>query len=134
MEASPNGTRRCPLRELLRVDEPALAHLIHGFLASRGIPSEIVGDQPFWADGSLVPKDMRPTLRVPDERYEEARQLLAEFEENRTRGEPWFCPECGDVLTPAFEECPVCGVVRPPRKPRSPLPGRDAQTPPEDSP
>ena len=73
--------------EIIRVDEPALAHLILGFLEAHGIPGEVVGDQAFWADGSMVPKDMRPTVCVPDDRAEEAQKLLQDFEDNRIRGE-----------------------------------------------
>ena len=102
--------------EILRVDEPALAHLVLGFLESHGIPGEIVGDQGYWADGSMVPKDMRPTVRVPEDRADEAKALLEEFEKNRVRGDAWTCPECDDLIPPAFAECPVCRVVRPPRK------------------
>lgn len=102
--------------EIIRVDEPALAHLILGFLETHGIPGEVVGDQAFWSDGSMVPRDMRPTVRVADEYAEDARRLLQEFEDRRTSGESWFCPKCGDVVPPAFAECPVCRVVRPPRK------------------
>jgi len=102
--------------EIIRVDEPALAHLILGFLETHGIPAEVVGDQNFWADGSMVPKDMRPTVRVPDDRAEEARQLLIDFEKNRIRGDAWMCGKCDELVPPAFGECPVCREVRPPRR------------------
>jgi hypothetical protein len=102
------------MQEIARVDEPARAHLISGYLASHGIPAQVCGDQPFWSDGSLVPKDMRPTVLVDDQFEERARQLLADFEANRAKGETWNCPQCGDSLPAAFDECPVC------RKPRSP--------------
>ena len=102
--------------EIIRVDEPALAHLILGYLESRGVHGEVVGDQGFWADGSMVPKDMRPTVRVPEDQADEARRILVEFEENRVRGDAWTCPKCEDLVPPAFAECPVCREVRPPRK------------------
>ncbi len=104
------------MHEILRCDEPARAHLVAGFLDSHGIPAEVVGDQNFWADGSMVPKDMRPTVRVPAEYAEQATGLLAELEANRRLGEPWTCPRCEDFVPPAFVECPVCGALRPPRR------------------
>lgn len=111
-----HGASDGPLVEVLRCDEPARAHLVAGFLESRGIAAEVVGDQSFWADGSMVPKDMRPTVKVPAEHAERARELLAELEESRERGEQWLCETCQDWVPPAFTECPVCGAVRPPRK------------------
>jgi hypothetical protein len=102
--------------EIVRCDEPAKAHLVAGFLESLGIPAEVVGDQSFWADGSMVPKDMRPTVRVPAADAERARALLAELEAGRSQGAQWLCDTCEDYVPPAFTECPVCGGVRPPRK------------------
>jgi len=104
------------LVEILRCDEPARAHLVAGFLEANGIPAEVVGDQAFWADGSMVPKDMRPTVRVAEEHVATANELLAELEANRTKGEPWMCATCEDWVAPAFTECPVCGAIRPPRR------------------
>jgi len=105
-----------PLTEVLRCDEPARAHLVAGFLESHGIAAEVVGDQSFWADGSMVPKDMRPTVRVPAALAVRALELLAELEESRVRGEQWLCETCEDWVPPAFTECPVCGTIHPPRK------------------
>ena len=102
--------------EIICVDEPALAHLILGFLETHGIPGEVLGDQAFWSDGSMVPRDMRPTVCVPADQADEARTLLQEFEENRVRGDAWTCAKCDDLIPPAFAECPVCRVVRPPRR------------------
>lgn len=104
------------LRELLRCDEPARAHLVAGFLESHGIPAQVVGDQSFWSDGSMVPKDMRPTVRVPAEHHARATELLAELEAGRLKGEAWLCEPCQDYVPPAFTECPVCGTVRLPRR------------------
>ncbi len=104
------------MREILRCDEPARAHLVAGFLESHGIPAEVVGDQSFWADGSMVPKDMRPTVRVAEEFAERAIALMEELDAQRTTGTPWTCTTCDDDVPPAFSECPVCGSVRPPRK------------------
>ena len=106
------------MREILRCDEPARAHLVAGFLESHGIPAEVVGDQTFWADGSMVPKDMRPTVRVAVEHAAEASRLLAELDANRETGTAWVCGPCDEFVPPAFTECPVCGTVRPPRKAR----------------
>lgn len=104
------------MREILRCDEPAKAHLVAGFLESHGIPAEVVGDQSFWADGSMVPKDMRPTVRVPEERAAEALRLIDELEAQRSKGGDWLCATCEDYVPPAFTECPVCGAVRPPER------------------
>jgi len=53
---------------------------------------------------------------VPADRADEARTLLQEFEENRVRGDAWTCTKCDDLIPPAFAECPVCRVVRSPRR------------------
>ena len=111
-----HGSSDGPLEEILRCDEPARAHLVAGFLESEGIPATVVGDQSFWSDGSMVPKDMRPTVRVPKQHVERALALLQELEASRAKGEQWLCPTCEDWVPPAFTECPVCGDVRPPRR------------------
>ena len=102
--------------EIVRCDEPARAHLVAGFLESHGIGAEVVGDRSFWADGSMVPKDMRPTVLVSAQHAERARELLAELEAGRARGVSWLCEPCQEYVPPAFTECPVCGTIRPPRK------------------
>jgi hypothetical protein len=101
------------LKEVLRCDEPARAHLVAGFLETHGIPAQVVGDQSFWADGSLVPKDMRPTVKVPAEHAERAVRLLTELETARASAGAWTCGACAESVPPAFTDCPMCGGERP---------------------
>ena len=93
-------------------DEPSRAHLIKGALETEGIPAEVRGDQPFWADGTMVPTDMHPAVWVQDEDSERALAILAAIEERiRNRG-AWTCA-CGTELDGPFETCWNCGTARP---------------------
>ena len=101
-----------PLRKIYVADEPARAHIVKGALESHGIAAMVTGDQPFWADGSMVPKDMRPTIWVAEEDAERAVAILAEIEERRRHADPWTCAQCGEAIEAQFSDCWRCGVRR----------------------
>ena len=100
------------MREVYSADEPARAHLVKGYLVTNGIRADVVGDQPYWADGSLVPKNMRPTVRVADDDEEKALTLLRNWEEHRGEGEAWVCGSCGEDQASQFTDCWRCGAAR----------------------
>ncbi len=119
----PSGPRDEWMKAIARCGNPALAHLICGYLDAHGCPARVVGGpQGLWGS-SGAPGEMQASVYVATAFERRARELLTEFEESRMRGEPWFCPKCGDVLSTEFGECPVCRVVRPPKK--SQMPGCD---------
>ena len=81
-------------------------------LEAEGIRAEVRGDQPFWADGSMVPRDMRPEVWVRDEDAERAKALLTEIEERVRNAGAWTCA-CGTRLDGPFDACWKCGAPRP---------------------
>ncbi len=100
------------VKQLYVADEPSRAHVIAGMLRSLGIEVEVVGDQPFWSDGSLVPKDMRPTLWVADEDFERAAKEIAAIEDRPSVGSAWTCADCGESGEESFDACWKCGAGR----------------------
>jgi len=101
------------MRRIYIADEPSRAHLVKGVLEAEGIPAEVRGDQPFWADGSMVPRDMRPEIWVRDEDGDRAVALLAAIEERIRHGGKWRCEACGLDHTGSFDACWKCGGARP---------------------
>lgn len=63
--------------------------------------------------GEVPPIECWAELWVPEEEYEDAKQLVDEaLAQPEIQGEPWICTNCGEEGESQFTECWKCGVSR----------------------
>ena len=93
---------------------PADAHLMKGILESKGISSEVRGEQLFGARGEIPVWDALPEIWVNDDQADEARHVI---QEQSMREPPaidnWQCPKCGESIEAQFTACWRCNTERP---------------------
>jgi len=96
---------------------PVQAHMFKDLLEAEGIEAVIQGEDLFGMRGELpLTNDSLPSIWVKEVDYERARELVLDFEEGENpeaAGDPWTCPECGEVLESQFTVCWNCGTERP---------------------
>lgn len=100
----------------------ACAHLAKSVLEGNGIQTAVVGDQIAEALGyfGVAVTKVELLVRRPD--ADEARRLLAAFEqESRSRKQDrwgtegrmgWLCGDCSEINEPNFDECWSCAASR----------------------
>lgn len=66
------------MAELVRTNDPGVISVIEGLLAGEGIPCEVTDRNMSILEGSIGAIQIR--ILVPDDREEEARELIAEAE------------------------------------------------------
>lgn len=85
------------------------AHIVAGFLASRGIRVRILNANAAGAIGEIPADAAAPQLWVEDARDEErARAAIADLHA-QAAGPSRRCPACGEENPPAFDMCWSCG-------------------------
>jgi hypothetical protein len=85
------------------------AHIVAGYLASRGIRVRILNANASGAIGEIPVDAAAPQIWVEDPRDEDrARKAIDEFRALAT-GPVTRCPACGEENPPAFELCWSCG-------------------------
>jgi len=78
----------------------AEAHLVKGLLQSAGIAAEVRSEILSGVIGEIpMTIESRPSVWVREEDAPRAKELVAEFNRERTEnGEAWLCADCGEVL------------------------------------
>jgi len=94
----------------------AEAHLVKGLLQSAGIFAEVRSEILSGVIGEIpMTIESRPSVWVRDEDLPRAKEILADFNRERTEnGEAWQCADCGEVLDAQFTDCWRCGAARSP--------------------
>ncbi len=101
--------------DLIRVYEAANvteAHFVKNLLADAGIKASVAEENEPLAALPITPSDVLIFRR--DEA--QARAIIDEYDaeqERRADRPDWKCAKCGANVIGAFDECDVCGTVRP---------------------
>ena len=66
------------MAELLRTNDPALISVVEGLLGGSGIPYEVTDRTMGVLEGTIAV--IQPRILVPDDRQDEARELLTDAE------------------------------------------------------
>jgi hypothetical protein len=94
---------------------PTEAHLCRQFLEDQGIEARVDGELLWQARGELPPNEAtNPTVLVSDEKFEQARLLVVEFEANHAADrelDSWSCSQCDEDNPGSFDECWNCGAA-----------------------
>jgi len=92
------------------------AHLVKGFLESRGIDAVVRGEYLTSGWGEL-PIDVCSVWITDEARFDHANQLLIAFLKGTFAREAgvtnWQCPECNEILEGQFTACWNCGAAKP---------------------
>lgn len=105
------------MQQVFIAQNPPEAHLIKGLLESYGIAALIQGEDLFGIRGGIpITTATCPSVWVAAANLEQARELIADFLQEahaeRTQGEKWHCPGCGEILEAQFTDCWNCGTGR----------------------
>lgn len=89
--------------------DPVNAEIVKDYLGAHGIAAHVRG-RFLWGGMGELPADVYPTVWIADQdRYTEARALIARFEAGATSERPaWRCPQCGERLPGQFDACWRC--------------------------
>jgi hypothetical protein len=96
--------------------DAATVHIVKSILDQRGIRTIVRGEHLQGASGGIAPIDAwveLVVLKMQD--VPEAKQVVAEVvnrSEGDPSGEPWTCPECGEMIEGQFGACWNCGTER----------------------
>lgn len=94
------------------------AHYLRSLLAERGIAATVMGETLGAARGELpATQETLPSVWVNQADMEHAVPIardLAESSHHPPTGEPWTCPNCGEIIEPQFAACWNCGFERAP--------------------
>ncbi|MCU7960088.1 MAG: DUF2007 domain-containing protein [gamma proteobacterium symbiont of Bathyaustriella thionipta] len=99
------------MRKIYQAADRIEARLLMDYLADHNIHTYLQGDFLAGAAGEL------PALQFPEiwvaHNADESRalDLIAEYQQ-KTPGEAWQCPQCGEPLEGSFEICWQCGYSR----------------------
>lgn len=89
------------------------AHLIKGYLDSEGIFAVVRGEHLVALQGEIpITMDTLPSIWVPEEDRERARELIERALKNDLPSDDWICIECGEAIGGQFTECWQCGATR----------------------
>jgi putative signal transducing protein len=92
---------------------PAQAHFMKGVLESRGIASEVRGEDLFGARGEIPVWEALPEVWVNDDQADEAREVIRAESMRDAPSESWQCPNCGESVEAQFTTCWQCNTDRP---------------------
>ena len=97
------------MKQIYQARDAGEAHLIRAELEARGIPAVVQGESLRGAVGEVPFFLAMPTVHVPDDRAEEALEIIEEYRQPPAPpGEPWECPECGEMIDGQFSGCWQC--------------------------
>lgn len=90
------------------------AHLIKGYLDSKGIFCQVRGEHLVGIQGEVpVTMDTLPSIWVGDGDRERARALIEQALASEAALEAeWTCGKCGESIEGQFTECWSCGATR----------------------
>ena len=92
------------------------AHLIQGLLKQESIETNLSGEDLSIAMGGLPTEVAQVEILVNDEKYAEAIEIIANYEEILRQpaqdGKSWECEECNKVNPDTFEICWSCQANR----------------------
>jgi len=91
------------------------AYLIRDLMESRGVIVELRGEDTSNMAFQLPSASIWPSLWVPEDSFEQARSILAEYEKgvkDAEGGPPWRCAKCGEECEALFSACWSCGDER----------------------
>lgn len=88
------------------------AHLVKNLLLDEGIEATVTDEAEPLSSLPITPVNV-VARRIDELR---ARQIIEEYDatqEERALRADWKCPACEATVVGAFDECDVCGAVRP---------------------
>ena len=92
------------------------AHMIQGLLEKESISTSLSGEGLSIATGGLPTNVVQVELLVDEEKYAEAIEIIANYEEILRQpvrdGNSWECEECNKVNPETFELCWSCQAIR----------------------
>ena len=93
------------------------AHFAKAFLDEAGIESVIQGGALSRLLGAIpMTEETLPAIWVNDADFDKAEEAIAGFKADakpaQVIGDPWKCPNCGEMIEPQFTECWKCGASR----------------------
>ena len=97
------------------------AYLMRDLLESHGVVVELRGEDTANLALHLPHASIWPSLWVPQEGLEHARQVVAEYESGVKEVEvspSWRCTKCGEESEELFSACWSCGTERASQSPR----------------
>jgi hypothetical protein len=92
---------------------PTDAYLIRDWLMRNGLLAEVRGESLMSLRGDVPVGEAWPTVWVPPQQRDRARQLIRDFEGPTLVHPSWQCPACGEENGPNFASCWSCGADRP---------------------
>lgn len=100
------------LVSVYRANEVAEAHLVKNLLLDENIDAQVSEENEPFAGLNIVPADVLVRRRdLP--RAEAIVQRYDEKKIERAERPDWKCPNCQATVVGAFDECDVCGAIRP---------------------
>lgn len=97
---------------LYRADGPVDGWLLHHFLDTLGIPSEVRGQSLYGLGGAIPMPDAAMSVWVAEPHRERAQAALKRWKGPELVHPRWRCSACGEENEPAFELCWSCGHDR----------------------
>jgi hypothetical protein len=100
------------LISIYRAAEVPEAYLVKNLLGDAGIEAQVTEPNEPLAGLPIVPADV--LVRRRD--LAQAEAFVREYDETkmeRAERPDWKCPACNATVTGAFDECDVCGALRP---------------------
>lgn len=94
---------------------PTQAHILSGLMQSQGIDVEVKGDGLFGLKGEIpMTTETDPYLWLNNPaQYEQARQIIADYESEPVLEQSWQCSHCEEVIEGHFGACWQCGAMKP---------------------
>ncbi|MPW35484.1 DUF2007 domain-containing protein [Vibrio sp. B1Z05] len=98
--------------KLYVAQNPPQAHILCELLRSHRIQVEVRGEGLFGLQGELPMDDSSlPYLWLVDEhKQQQAKALIAEFEDRHNHSSDWRCDDCGEINEGQFALCWQCGA------------------------
>lgn len=106
------------MKKVYAVTNPTEGHMVKGILESHGIGCEVHGEILFSVRGEVpITPNTAPSVWIQnDAQYDEARGILAEYENFAVGAHPpagpWTCGSCGESSDGQFTACWNCGEER----------------------
>ncbi len=100
------------LISVYRTNEVAEAHLVKNLLLDENIDCQVAEENEPLAGLNIVPADV--LVRRRD--FPRAEAIVHRYDEKkieRAERPDWKCLQCGASVVGSFDECDVCGTVRP---------------------
>jgi len=103
------------MKRVYSARDEADAEMVKNALTDAGIQSVVQGGALGAVLGAIpVTEETLPSVWVRDEDLVAAGKVLDEFRHPpKPTGQPWKCPECGEMIDPQFTACWNCGEAKP---------------------